>query len=70
MIGGFGQKCAVFSMIQKIIDDKARESHIFKEWTSQTSQVTPIKFASRDHTKVFIRDHVANTTLPNRYEDF
>ena len=56
-------------MLQKILDDKAREPHILKERTSQTSQVTPIEFASRDHTKVFIRDHATNTTLPNRYED-
>ena len=47
-------------MIQKIIDDKARDPHEFKERTSQTPQVIPIKFSSRNHAEVFIRDHIGN----------
>ena len=57
-------------MLQKIIDVKSGESFIFKEKTSQTSQVVSIKLSSREHKQVFIRDHVGNKTFLGRYEGF
>ena len=57
-------------MVQKIIDDKAGGPHVIKERTSQTHQVVPIKFSSRDHAEEFIRDHAGKTEFPNRFEDF
>ena len=57
-------------MVQKIIDGKAGDPHVIKEKTSQASQVVPIKFSSRDHAEVFIRDHAGKKEFPNRFECF
>ena len=50
-------KEGAITMIQKIIDDKAGDPYVIKERTSQMPQVDPVKFSSRDHAEIFIRDH-------------
>ena len=71
VIGGVCQKSknGAIELRQQIIDGKACEPYIIKERTSQTPQVVPVKFLSRDHAEGFIRDHAGNKANPKRYED-
>ena len=57
-------------LVQQIIDGKPGDPFISKERTSQTPQVVPGKFSSRDHVQGCIRDHADKKDFPKRYESF
>ena len=72
VVGGFGQKSkdGAISLVQLIIEGKPGEPWVIRDKVGQVPKVVPIKFASRDHAELFIREHSGQKTFPHKYESF
>ena len=72
VIDGFGLKSkeGAIQLVQQIVEGEDGDPFIFKVKTSLTSKVVPVKFISKDHVEIFVRQHTGKKDFVYRYKGF